>query len=263
MSLILGIVLGLVSSFLGIGGGVFLVPLLPKIYELTAHEAVVLSLSFIFVSVLINTAQYQLQKKIVWSLVLKMAPFIIIGGFAGSKVASFIPGIYLRLFLAIFLVLMSLSFLKTILTFNSNKNRSNFIANLHPYFLGVFSGILSGFAGVGSGVFLNWLVLNNKSVNSKEEAPTVNAMMIFVCLGVFVSAFLFNPSLAAKFYDKVGLQSFLLMIIGIVIGSYVGKTLNAKNLHKIRVILLMVITFSLAIMVFYEILSQMEVLTYE
>ncbi len=255
MILILGIALGLVSSFLGIGGGVFLVPLLPRIYELTAHEAVVLSLSFIFISVLINSVQYQFQKKIVWSIVLKMAPFIIAGGFLGSKLASFISGFYLRLFLAMFLLFMSLSFLKSILNLDSKDKKVNLIANLHPYFLGLFSGILSGFAGVGSGVFLNWLVLNNELIDPKEEAPTVNAMMIFVCLGVFISTFIFDPSLAGRFYDKVGMPSFLIMLVGIVLGSFVGKTLNSKNLHKLRIILLMLITFSLSNLVFYEILQ--------
>lgn len=248
MIIFLGLLLGCVSSFLGIGGGVFLVPLLPRIFQLTAHQAVILSLTFIFISVVINTLQYQLQNKIVWSLVLKMAPFIVLGGFLGSKTASMVPEIYLRLFLCLFLLVMSLSFLKV-----TSKKKG---IKIHPYLLGGFSGILSGFAGVGSGVFLNWVVLNHPQVQNKKEAPTVNAMMIFVCLGVFFSSFFLDFNSGAEILKIVGVRSFLFMTLGILIGSYVGKYLNGLGLHRLRVGMLTGITFSLAILVFYEILSQ-------
>jgi uncharacterized membrane protein YfcA len=256
MILLLGVLVGAVSSFLGIGGGVFLVPILPMLYPLTAYEAIVLSLSFIFISVSVNTVIFQIQKKIVWEIALKMGPFIIIGGFLGSKVASKVPGIYLRAFLILFLLLMSFGFLKAILKsvaeITTNTDSKSWIVRLPSQVIGLFAGVLSGFAGVGSGIFLNWLVIQDPRVNAKQQSPTVNAMMIFVCGGVFVSALWTDSEIFNKFYFKVGGLSLLLMIIGIIGGAFIGKHLNSKDFNKTRIVLLFLITFALATTVFIE-----------
>lgn len=254
MTFLIGIFLGTISSFLGIGGGVFLVPLLPLLYPLTPYEAIVLSLTFIFFSVSTNTIIFTFQKKVVWNLVLHMGPRIIIGGFIGSKVASLLQGIYLKVFLIIFLLLMSLSFLKSIFSFSAEKNseRKGWLAHVPSSVLGLFAGILSGLAGVGSGVFLNWLVLKDHRVKANQESPTVNAMMIFVCSGVFVSTLITEPGMFKEFYFKVGGLNIVQMIFGIVLGAYIGKALNAKNFNRARVILLFLITFSLANLTLYE-----------
>jgi hypothetical protein len=254
--LFMGVVLGTVSSFLGIGGGVFLVPLLPLIYPLDAYQAIILSLSFIFFTVGINTIIFHIQKKIVWKLVLKMGPLIVVGGFAGAAVASHIPDIYLRSFLVFFLLLMSYSFFKTILKNQTEKKdmKDHFLNKIPVQGVGLFAGVLSGFAGVGSGVFLNWLVLKDRSVKSDQESPTVNAMMIFVCSGVFASALWTDSLIFVGFYKTVGLTNIGLMIGGIVLGAFLGKALNAKNLHRQRIILLFGLTLSLALLVLFEIL---------
>lgn len=255
-TLLTGVLLGAVSSFLGIGGGVFLVPLLPLVYPLTAYEAIILTLSFIFFTVTINTIVFQIQKKIVWKIVWKMGPLIVVGSFAGAAIASHVPDIYLRGFLVLFLLLMSYSFLDTIRKNLTEKKaeKQNFLNKIPLQGIGLFAGVLSGFAGVGSGVFLNWIVMKDRSVKSDQESPTVNAMMIFVCSGVFASALWTDALIFVGFYKTVGLLNIGLMIVGIVAGAFIGKALNNKNLHRTRIIILCGLTFSLAILVLYEIL---------
>ncbi len=254
MIFFLGLVLGTVSSFLGIGGGVFLVPLLPLIYPLTAFEAVVLSLTFIFFSVLTNTVLFQIQKKIVWTVALAMGPFIVVGGFIGSRLASQASDIFLRSFLCLFLLLMSFNFLRALISLKENPKATSLslLSKISKPGLGLFAGLLSGFAGVGSGVFLNWLVLKDPSVGSKNESPTVNAMMIFVCSGVFVSALWTEPKIFLSFYEKVGFLSGLLILVGIITGAFLGRALNAKGFAKARLSLLFLITFTLSVTVFVE-----------
>ncbi len=254
LPILLGTLLGVVSSFLGIGGGIFLVPMLPLIYELSAYEAIILSLSFIFFTVSINTIIFQFQKKIVWKLVGKMGLMILVGSFVGSSVASHVPDIYLRSFLILFLLIMSYNFFLTLKN-RATENKSNeksLIKQLPPQGLGLFAGLLSGFAGVGSGVFLNYIVLKDPNVRSDQESPTVNAMMIFVCSGVFASALWTKPFIFTNFYQTIGIINICLVIVGILLGAFMGKALNAKNFHRARVILLFLLTFALAIIVLYE-----------
>lgn len=264
MIIFLGLVLGLISAFLGVGGGVFLVPLLPKVYNLSAYEAILLSLTFIFFSVSINTIVYHIANKVVWDLVLRMGFFIVIGGFIGSRLASFVPELMLRSLLALLLLLMSRSFLLSYLN-QKNKNTGFFNSvskllndQIRDPSYGLFAGLLSGFVGVGTGVMLNLIVLKNPKVSEYKQAPTVNAMMIFVCFGAVSSSLFFNSDFYEKLLSKIGYANILLMIVGILLGSLIGKRLNDLNLHKTRILILTLITFSLSISVFYEIMLMLK-----
>lgn len=264
MSILIGLLLGLISSFLGVGGGVFLVPLLPYIYDIEAFQAIILSLSFILVSVCINTVMFSFSRRVVWSLTFRMAPFIVMGGYLGATVASRIPPLYLRVFLAFMLLFMSYSFYKVLHDVKVKSDR-RFLKKLKSLVrfdviknsdgaAGFFAGCLSGLVGIGTGVMLNLVILNNPGVNPKKVSPTVNSMMVFVCLGAIVSVLLQDYRGYVALFNCVGFYSFLIIVLGIIVGSQIGKRLNEMNLHKLRVRLLLAITFTLSVSVFIEVL---------
>lgn len=258
MMFFLGLFLGTVSAFLGIGGGVFLLSLLPRMYELTAYETIILSLCFVFFSMVVNTIIYSFQKRVVWNFVLRMGPLTVLGGFLGSKIAAIIPDIYLRMFLIFFLYSLSYGFFKALLDKPNNQTKKSLLSRIPPSGLGVFAGILSGIAGIGSGVFLNFLVLKDDRIQSQEEVPTVNAIMVFICGGVFASVLVNTPHFFGVFYDKVGLNSFLMIFAGILVGAFTGNYFNMNRFPKLRLSLLFSITFVLAFTVVYEVVMKLQ-----
>ncbi|MBY0384598.1 TSUP family transporter, partial [bacterium] len=66
VSLFLGIIVGVVSSLFGIGGGIFIVPLLPNLLGVTPHQAVATSLASVFLVTLLNTVSFSREKLVNW-----------------------------------------------------------------------------------------------------------------------------------------------------------------------------------------------------
>ena len=68
----MGLLVALISVFIGLGGGIVLVPLMPDVFGITTHEAVATSLFTIFMVVFLNAYKFHQSKLINWSVVLWM-----------------------------------------------------------------------------------------------------------------------------------------------------------------------------------------------
>ena len=106
-----GTVVGVVTGFVGVGGGFLIVPALVLLGGLTMHRAVATSLIIIAMKSLIGFLKYldvleQQQLSIDWSVVVMVSVIGIVGSFLGNALAGKVPQALLKKIFAVFLILM-------------------------------------------------------------------------------------------------------------------------------------------------------------
>ena len=266
MIALLGLFAGFVSAFFGIGGGILLVPLLPLILDISAHQTVGLSLLMICFSAGFNTLYFSLSRRVEWPLVLRLIPSVIVGGFIGGFLGAHVSDYVLRCSVFVLLVGMSLRFLRSSMKFGEPSNPGSgdqkTVINKKKSTIGCFklsaggilSGSLSGFSGAGTGVALNFIMLQFNLVDIKKHSPSVNALMIFVAFGGITSFVYKSPFYFLELHQVVGTLNFFLGGLGIMAGSFIGKMIHNLDFHRYRLTFLVILTFSLAIKVLFEVI---------
>jgi uncharacterized membrane protein YfcA len=103
---ILGVLVGILSAVLGVGGGIFMVPALVLIADFSQQEAQATSLLVIVPTAAVAT--WTLQKKQIGDLRLaaRLAPLGILGAAGGAAVALAVSGQALRYAFAALLVIV-------------------------------------------------------------------------------------------------------------------------------------------------------------
>ncbi len=114
-----GVLAGLLAGLFGVGGGVIVVPALILIFghlgiggDWVAHLAVGTSLAAIVGTGAASAAAHHRRGGVRWDLVLRLAPGIVLGAWAGAGLAGQIPESCLRRVFALFLVYVGLTMLR-------------------------------------------------------------------------------------------------------------------------------------------------------
>lgn len=150
----LGIVAGILAGMLGIGGGVVIVPALIMILsaqdfppEFIVITAVATSLcTIIFTSA--SAARAQIKRQAVDWIIFKLwAPTVVAGSFLSGFIAARLPATVLEIGIAVFLLVISLIMLSRWVPDPSRTMPGK----AGTTSLGLFSGVLSGLAGIGGG----------------------------------------------------------------------------------------------------------------
>jgi len=108
-----GAVVGVVTGFVGVGGGFLIVPALVLLGGLTMHRAVATSLVIIAMKSLIGFIKYldvleQQQLSIDWSVVIMVSAIGVVGSVVGNTLAGRVPQALLKKIFAVFLIFMGL-----------------------------------------------------------------------------------------------------------------------------------------------------------
>lgn len=156
--ILVGIIIGMISSILGVGGGFITVPALLEVFKNIPHQfAVGTSLGMISINALINNIRFFRQER---RPNLKLIPFMIfavlIGAIIGSKLGNNISP---KIFNIIFIGTLCITLINTVLK-KQGDSEDRFelklttlkiiIATLFALLAGIFSGI----TGLGGGVVL-------------------------------------------------------------------------------------------------------------
>jgi len=91
-----GAVAGLVAGFLGIGGGIILVPMMVALLGLSEYKAHGTSLAIIAPISIIGATVYAVRGDINWTFVTAIGAGSIFGVIAGAKLMMKMPGFRLR-----------------------------------------------------------------------------------------------------------------------------------------------------------------------
>ncbi|HWV14189.1 MAG TPA: sulfite exporter TauE/SafE family protein [Cellvibrio sp.] len=117
--LILGAAVGLLAGLFGIGGGGIMVPVLTLVFSRLAfpaehivHMALATSMAAIVPTALASLRAHHARAAVLWPVVIKMAPGILLGTFAGTFLASRLAAEPLAIFFSVFMALIALQMIR-------------------------------------------------------------------------------------------------------------------------------------------------------
>ena len=240
--LFLGVGVGALSGFFGIGGGTILVPLLlflgHQIKDAIGISIVQMVFSSIYGSYLNN------KKK---TLDVPMVLIIGIGGFCGAFFSGFIASsVDDRVLEIIFLLFASFALLR--LFFKTTQHRTQkYVSRAVLFFIGFVLGTLSMLIGVGGSILLVPILVGFLHVDLKRA---ISAGLFFV---VFSSvAGLLSHSLSREIDFFSGIIIGLASLIGVYIGVYLKDRVDVRVQKKLLVLFYLLIVLYLAQRIFFR-----------
>ncbi|WP_310556380.1 sulfite exporter TauE/SafE family protein [Flavobacterium sp.] len=110
--IVIGILAGILSGLVGVGGGIIMVPLLILFLGFNQHQAQGTSLAVLVVPVTaLAVFNYYKQGYINWKYALIIAVFFVIGGYFGSKLAISFDQKTLKKIFSVVLIIIAGKFL--------------------------------------------------------------------------------------------------------------------------------------------------------
>lgn len=211
----LGFAAGILGSMIGLGGGIIVVPVLTFL-GFPPTLAASNSLFAAFSNAVASTFSYSRQKRIEYSLGLKLGllsiPGTVLGAYVSSDVA---PAIFKVLFGLVLVSSAVYIFLrKKIETKEKTLSKQMIVFAIGASF---FAGIISSFFGIGGGTVFVPLMVVGMGMTMKKAAPTSQFILLFASLsGIIVHSILGHPD-----FMQAGL-----LAIGAFIGGLVGARLS-------------------------------------
>ena len=237
----LGFAAGVLGSMIGLGGGIIVVPVL-TFFGFPPTLAASNSLFAAFSNAVASTITYSRQKRIEYSIGLKLGLLAIPGTILGAYVSSDVtPSIFKILFGLILISSAVYIFLKRkIEDKQTNKSKQVMILAVGASF---FAGIISSFFGIGGGTIFVPLMVVAMGMSMKNAAPTSQFILLFVSFsGLITHSILGHPD----FYQS------LLLAIGAFFGGLLGARLSLEVKERNLKILISVVVIAAAVKLFYD-----------
>ena len=217
--------IGLVASMIGVGGGIFMVPLLSLSHLVgTTQEAVGTSLAAVVFTSISSTLAYRSKRVIQLKLGLWLMPATILGAWTGAYLTRFISSGGLSVAFGLLLLYPAVMMLRgrqprEIAGLFRKSPAGNNYSPIEVFLLGLGAGLASGFFGIGGGIVM------------------VPAITIFLRLDILeavaTSLFVMGPSALIGtaqhlLQGNLHLELALPLIVGIVIGAQLGPRLSTR-----------------------------------
>jgi uncharacterized membrane protein YfcA len=154
--ILVGAMVGTLAGLTGIGGGVFLVPLLVALLYVPQYEAHGTSLAVIFPMALAGAVMYGVNGYIKWDVLLALAAGGIVGALIGARLMKRIPRRHLQWLFGLFIICVGFVMITTstsITELAAGRDLSG-LAYFGLICVGLVAGFLSGILGVGGGVVI-------------------------------------------------------------------------------------------------------------
>ena len=256
--IVLGFLVGTISSIAGIGGGVFFVPIMVLIFLMPINIAIDTSTFIILISSGAAFFTYLKDKRIALKPTLIFTAFSILGSITCTIIFLFIQidNTFLRLLFAITLLIAGLNMVRKVLnTIKSMKTQeietqADFSVKDHDYKSNLHKSIplffLAGFAanllGIGGGV------INTPALNIVLGYPIHNSTAMST--GVIFFTAIFN-TIIKSIYGQIDYMVGLFIAIGAVVGAIFGAKIS-KRMPKVQLqFLVAIILMVIAIRMFF------------
>lgn len=234
----LGFAAGIIGSMIGLGGGFVIVPAL-TFAGFSPTLAASDSLFAAFCNAVASTLSYARQKRIVYSLGIKLALLSIPGTILGAYISDEISA-------SVFKILFGLVLIASSAYIYSKRKMEPKEYNLSKQIMilaigaSFFAGIISSLFGIGGGTVFVPLMVVAIGLSMKLAAPTSQFILMFAAAsGMIVHSLLGHPD-----YVQAGLLSIGAFAGGIV-GSKISSRVDEKKLRIFVTVVLAVTSIKL------------------
>jgi len=232
------------GSMIGLGGGIIVVPIL-TFFGFSPTLAASNSLFAAFSNAVASTISYSRQKRIEYSLGLKLGLLTIPGTILGAYISSDVTP---EIFKILFGFVLIASAVYIILRKKIESREKNLSKQMMVFAVGAsfFAGIISAFFGIGGGIIFVPLMVVGMGMAMKKAAPTSQLILLFASFsGVIVHTILGHSD-----FLQAGLLS-----VGSFAGGLVGARLSVDIKEKFLRILVSVVIVAAAIKMFFDSIS--------
>ncbi len=247
---IVGLAVGLLSTVVGMGGGILMVPALTALAGLPQIEAMATSLSTIALISAWNTWRYHRRDLVRWKIVVWVA---LASGLCAAVAGAIAPHLPEKvLVVLLILVLLALAWKTFRLGPVSAKKDAEKTTRKGPALaIGSLGGLIAGFTGIGGGGITTSLMLVSGITGNRTTIPTSNAIMIFTTTAGALS-FAMNGSWAWPRLGLIHADYTLLLASGAIISSFIGVHINQIIQLKARKTILGFILLFIALRLIYQ-----------
>lgn len=244
-----GLTAGLLAGYLGLGGGIIIVPFLTVVAGMDIKAAVPVSVTAITVNAFSASNEYLKRGMVDLELVVMLAVFMMMGNISGSLLSNVISADYTKLVLTVVLIYTAFSLLKG----KNNKEQMNYHDNRGKYLLicttlAFATGILSGLVGIGGGVIIVPVLFLIIGLPLTTARGTSSLMIGFSAAASTVVFFISG---------QVNLEAASGVVLGIMIGGRLGGFLGTMAKPIVVKILFFIIMLFLAYKLSYEPLREL------
>ena len=232
----LGVAAGVLGSMIGLGGGIIVVPVLTFL-GFPPTLAASNSLFAAFSNAVASTISYSRQKRIEYSIGLKLGLLSIPGTVLGALVSADVtPGIFKIMFALVLIASGIYIFLrKNMQTKEKTRTQATFALAIGASF---FAGIISSFFGIGGGIVFVPLMVVAMGMAMKRAAPTSQFVLLFASFsGLVTHSLLGHPDFLQSLY----------LAIGAFGGGLIGARLSLEIKERYLQILVSVVLFAAAV----------------
>ncbi len=219
--LLLGTLIGILSGFFGIGGGILLTPLL-LVFGYEASAAIALSLMLTLGSTTAGTISHIRLRNVNVSHALWIGVFGIVGTWIATPLVFYLEGVD-GATLIISLVYISLLTYFAVSFFRSKQHVEGSVGTdsvPRLGIIGVFAGFISSLMGVSGGFVLTPLQVKLLNTEMKRAVGTsITAALLIVVSGVIS-------------YTVAGAETNYLHGLALIAGAMIGSPFGAKQLQR-------------------------------
>jgi len=237
----LGFAAGLLGSIIGLGGGIIIVPVL-TFFGFSPALAASNSIFAVFSNAIASSISYAKQRRIEYSIGLKLGLLSIPGTVVGALISSEITPSIFKILFALILISASIYIFskRKIEQKNYNLSKQIMILAIGASF---FAGILSGLFGVGGGIIFVPLMVVAMGLSMKNAAPTSQFILLFASASALLThTILGHPD----FYQA------LLLSVGAFVGGLVGARLSLEIKENSLKILISIVMIAAAVKLFID-----------
>ncbi len=254
-AILIGIIGGLMSSFLGMGGGSIIIPLMEsQLPEVSLYTVMASTTFFIFLISILSVLHYRHKfREVPFKFWIISFCALIFGVLTGAAIRHFINPHTIKI---IFSTILIFSTIRPIMKLLNNKNgiKSTSLHMLRHTPLSLFgfflAGAITSITGLGGGVIFIPIFISIFKIDAKNIPMLSNSFMAF---GTFFACMSFIISPHVLPVSQTGLNSFLLgdinlfisflLLIGAIpfikIGVYLNKLFSSKTIEILLVLVLL------------------------
>jgi len=239
-----GILTGFLGTLIGIGGGVFLIPFLFLVYQLNPQLAIGTSLFVIVFNAFSGTLAYARYKRIQYSIGLLMIIYSIPGIILGAYISNFFNNMIFKIVFSIALILIAINLLIKKNTSLKHKDDSFTPIKLNRHkiiillFIGLLTGFISGFLGIGGGVIHVPVLIYFLGMPVHLATATSHFILLNTALLSVIPHAIMN---------HIDYSKGFLLGSGALIGAQIGAYISSKISSRLIIIILSSILIIVAI----------------